>query len=125
MAQDGMAQEDIAQPGDRVQQEGELAEAATRRAASAGPVPAAPAPTRVCLMRLKRYPGQADKARGAPPGGASSGLAMIKRSLRKDADELFAAFLSDKPARRLQRGAGRAPGDGPTGASPSAAPQAK
>jgi hypothetical protein len=77
---------------------------------------AATGPTRVCLVRLKRYPGKdlkavkkkarkATKARppaapGTSAGAAVLGLTAIKRSLRSDVDQLFAAFLSGRAGHR-------------------------
>ncbi|MBA3477225.1 MAG: ribonuclease P protein component [Lautropia sp.] len=52
-----------------------------------------------CLIRLKRYPG----ARTEP------GLATIKRSLRADADQLFATYLNRRPVRRSMPNAGSKP----------------
>lgn len=49
-----------------------------------------------CLIRLKRYP-------GAP---TEPGLATIKRSLRADADQLFATYLNRRPVRRSMPNAG-------------------
>ncbi len=54
----------------------------------------------VCLMRLKRYPGEAPGSKAGPGGrrlaGSQTpapGAAMVKRQLRADADKLFEAFL--------------------------------
>lgn len=67
--------------------------------------------SRVCLVRLKRYPGMRVKSGAALPPG--TGEAAIRRSLRVDADQLFATFLS----RPLPNAPGRRPhapsGDGP------------
>lgn len=79
--------------------------------------PAATGPSRVCLVRLKRYPGKdlkavKNKARkashpagpGKSAGAAVVGLTAIKRSLRADVDHLIAAFVSGRPGRRRSPG---------------------
>jgi hypothetical protein len=60
---------------------------------SGSETPGERSPGRTCLVRLKQY----------PPAPSS---AMIKRVLRKDADELFATFLA-APSRPYGRGASR------------------
>lgn len=61
---------------------------------------------RVCLVRLKRYPGKdlkEVKKKAVPvkaAGAATIGLTAIKRSLRSDADQLFAAFQSGRARHR-------------------------
>ena len=55
-------------------------------APAAGASVAVRSPRQTCLVRLKRYPGT-----GADP---KPGFRMIKRSLRQDADRLFAMFLA-------------------------------
>lgn len=57
-------------------------------------------PPVVCLMRLKRYPGEAPGSKAGTgvrrPAGSQTpapGAAMVKRQLRADADKLFEAFL--------------------------------
>ena len=96
----GIAHEDLQGSGQQGNGDGDddhvVADALPRGPAR---IPTAP----VCLVRLKRYPGSGGTgpavARGPSSGaggavGTKSGLAMIKRSLRKDADELIAMFLS-------------------------------
>lgn len=69
-----------------------------------------------CLIRLKRYPGtrtEAGRVRrsdGATPPHSlpqPQGLATIKRSLRADADQLFATYLHRRPMRRPEAEASR------------------
>lgn len=75
--------------------------------------PAATGTSRVCLVRLKRYPGKdlkavkkkASKTRhpagpGKSAGAAVLGLTAIKRSLRSDVDQLIAAFMSGRSGQR-------------------------
>jgi hypothetical protein len=64
-------------------------------------------PSRTCLVRLKQYP-------------SAPSLAMIKRFLRKDADELFATFLA-APHRPYGRSASRRDGSGSRRATPATA----
>lgn len=70
-------------------------------------------PAPVCLVRLKRYPGTVVKPkpgtridkRAKPVVVASPpGLAAVKRQLRSDADQLFAAFLQGRPPRPARPG---------------------
>ena len=75
---------DIAQQGSQEGGQGEDGTVGGRSPAVVGAV-AVPSPPRTCLVRLRRYPGV-----GADP---KPSLAMIKRSLRRDADQLFAMFL--------------------------------
>jgi hypothetical protein len=86
----------------------------------------------VCLVRLKRYPGAdvksgpgsrraSSKAAAASPGTSKAapiaGAAAIRRSLRSDADRLFAAFLSH-PVRAPEAAAPSVPrGGGPPAAT--------
>jgi hypothetical protein len=70
----------------RTQAGGQHGEGTADRPTGAGAANvAARATSRTCLVRLKRFPGA-----GAEPAPS---LAVIKRSLRKDADGLFAAYL--------------------------------
>jgi hypothetical protein len=68
-------------------------------------------PVRVCLVRLKRYPGTAVKPKTRAKAGeapdadaAAPGHAAIKRQLRADADRLFAAFLQARAQRPARAG---------------------
>lgn len=87
--------------------------------------------SRVCLVRLKRYPGSdlkteagrtgAGKAgarqTGARQPGAAppvkSGIATTRRILRADVDALFAAFMSEASPRRRRRSPGAFGNDRP------------
>lgn len=66
-------------------------------------------PVRVCLVRLKRYPGTVVKSKSRAKAGEAAdatppGLAAIKRELRADADRLFAAFLQARAQRPARAG---------------------
>ena len=71
--------------------------------------------SRVCLVRLKRYPGVNVKSGAGVT--VRTGEAAIRRSLRADADGLFASFLSRRVTGNARRRPPMPSGDGPPAAS--------
>jgi hypothetical protein len=71
--------------------------------------------SRVCLVRLKRYPGGPVKS--GPGVSPKTGAAAIRRSLRADADRLFASFLTRQTPEAANRRSAMPSGDGQPAAS--------
>ena len=78
--------------GDQRHDDGTLPAGVVRDAVDGAVAVAAPAPRRTCLVRLRRSPWAESVSESEP----SPGFTMIKRSLRRDADQLFAAYRAKR-----------------------------